>query len=1279
MQSFRKFLPQGDAAQPSIAGPSARQRLISRLELPPLSRLRKAPEWTIRSAKLLGCMVGALLLLFGGAALPGAARHSLDAGLDQQQQQQQLQGRWETAYGDGVVVGGALPPPPPRLLEPVLLHQTQATHNLTAQMRSWQHSWEVLGFRTQLADNAHCREDMRQLVALTGVRDYLTVYDALETAVQRSDMWRYAALYLFGGVYADIDVVAEPAMAELLNSNMNRSGVVFVESLPSPWLIGFIARFFYLTDMVRIPQYRNCIMIACRGHPALRATLDAIVSRFKFPPPHRSPEPTHTLELTGPGIFTDSVKASSQSSSALSPPLSRSDALAAAASATASAAALAASSSRRAARKRTADDSRSRRVRPLLGDDAADAAALKEANSAAAAAAAAADDEGVAAPGGVAALEAEAEALGPMLTISRLAGHKFFTHLGQGSWKTYRTAWAERSGATEKGGEYAGRHRALEIVGLEMLGGQRKLERHEVRLRSFFCLLLLLLPLAFALYRLRKRGALSAQTLKERWALARVQAVQAKAKLAAPLQRRRGMLWQRAVQTLALVVVLSGLRSQCGAVCLNPWRVVGFWLSTFEQAIRAPPPPPSYALSRRLPSLELAVLGCGEAPGATFGRSLTIDAVEELGRHFRAYSVHLFIQLVASPSEPYDNTRNVLTAWAVRNPAVQLHALRSVPLDKLTGRLPLPGSPEHAARIAGLRALRQSAAATVRGLPRHVEHVLMLDLESPTAFLPAALVEALTWERRWDAVCAATMGSDGVLSDLPHLYTAAMRKIGGGDRSDHSAADDALGAADDALGAAAAAAAAASSFAAALLAANTSQPASAIHQLAERNSQQQAQQAKRTMMVRSGALRVRTCSSSLALYHRSALRECVQSILAAADAGTADAGTAAAAPVSSASSASYTHHASGYDGGEEAAAAGGGGGRGRQRGGGGPPLGGGGSAACERTALHECMAAHGHERLYALPSLGLHRSAPHEDVQYLLITLLMLLPALAPCVAFCKRWLTEYLPADVHLVLPGFKRRLLAPLGSLIAKSPLGAASSRLAATIAQSTPWASLRASVIATAARHVLVRRKLLATLAFVVLLQVALLCRQLHSATAASDGAASMYDASLARFRRSLSRHGGALLASGAVPGAGAPGDDDAYAVDDPAALLGYEAAVGDEYDGRVGLLIPLVLPCLTAIDLIVSERSGPLTVRLPAAALALLTPLFVLLELRRLHAIELPELPAAAGAADSAGAASGEGGHGADLLAWLGSAAAGWVRQPWPSSLGLCDASLSCTAP
>ena len=191
----------------------------------------------------------------------------------------------------------------------VLLHQTVPSLNLSAREQSWRESWQHLGFQLQTANDAECRADMERLAQQTGRPDYLQVYDALETGVQKADMWRYSALFLYGGVYADVDVVAKPQMVELLNDNPNRSGIVFVESMPTPWLIGFFARFLYVTDMVRVPQYRNCIMIARKGWGAMRLTLDNIVAKFKNPPALRPAEPTFTLELTGPGIFTDSIRA----------------------------------------------------------------------------------------------------------------------------------------------------------------------------------------------------------------------------------------------------------------------------------------------------------------------------------------------------------------------------------------------------------------------------------------------------------------------------------------------------------------------------------------------------------------------------------------------------------------------------------------------------------------------------------------------------------------------------------------------------------------------------------------------------------------------------------------------------------------------------------------------------------------------------------------------------------------------------------------------------------
>jgi hypothetical protein len=176
-------------------GPSgAARRLRMEEGAPALERRRSGtPEWTAQSARLLGCTLGALCLLACGVGTLPTLGAPTDGGGGE---------------------AAAAPPAARRLLQPVTLHQTLPTAELTPQMRLWRDSWTALGFRARLADNAECRRDMQALVAATGEADFLAVYDGLETGVQRSDMWRYATLWLYGGVYADIDVVAEPPMAE---------------------------------------------------------------------------------------------------------------------------------------------------------------------------------------------------------------------------------------------------------------------------------------------------------------------------------------------------------------------------------------------------------------------------------------------------------------------------------------------------------------------------------------------------------------------------------------------------------------------------------------------------------------------------------------------------------------------------------------------------------------------------------------------------------------------------------------------------------------------------------------------------------------------------------------------------------------------------------------------------------------------------------------------------------------------------------------------------------
>ena len=103
------------------------------------------------------------------------------------------------------------------MLKRIVVHQTvRSLADLSPEQRDWRRSWQRLGFALSTADDAAARKDIERLSDVTSDGDYLRVYDALETSVQRSDMWRYAVLWLDGGVYADVDVYALPHASQLL-------------------------------------------------------------------------------------------------------------------------------------------------------------------------------------------------------------------------------------------------------------------------------------------------------------------------------------------------------------------------------------------------------------------------------------------------------------------------------------------------------------------------------------------------------------------------------------------------------------------------------------------------------------------------------------------------------------------------------------------------------------------------------------------------------------------------------------------------------------------------------------------------------------------------------------------------------------------------------------------------------------------------------------------------------------------------------------------------------
>ena len=261
---------------------------------------------------------------------------------------------------------------------------------------------------------------------------------------------------------------------------------------------------------------------------------------------------------------------------------------------------------------------------------------------------------------------------------------------------------------------------------------------------------------------------------------------------------------------------------------------------------------------------------------------------------------------------------------------------------------------------------------------------------------------------------------------------------------------------------------------------------------------------------------------------------------------------------------------------------------------------------CEPVSLHRCLAARGFGRMFILPRLPLRHSDATGDAEYVLLTLLLLLPSVAPCVWYCLRLL-------------GW--RTLRPAAAVPAAT--NAKVGRWARW-ARWAPWpfAAWPGGGAGGCSRRcwqpVFVVR-ILGVVAVIALSQAGLLW-QLHSSAVATAAAA----------------HGEtkALASRAAAP-----------------LTLARSAT----------LLLPLVLPALTALDLVAGARrrggfdASSIAVRAPAAALTIGTPIFWMLELSRLQGVALPLPPAGA---DDAADADG------------GSVLGGWLRQPWPSALGLC---------
>ncbi|CAM9439860.1 unnamed protein product [Chrysoparadoxa australica] len=186
-------------------------------------------------------------------------------------------------------------------------------------MKQWRATWIDLGFpMAGIKDKDKRRRDIALLSEITGKSAYLKAFDELEELVQGADFWRYAVLYLKGGLYADIDMAAQPGIVPVLQAYEQIEvtltywpQLVFVQTtdLISERLGKLIVRMNATTHQ-RFPQFSNGLLVAGEAYnPVFIDALDLILENMSDPSLdwHRG-KWAHTLLLTGPAVITDAYQ-----------------------------------------------------------------------------------------------------------------------------------------------------------------------------------------------------------------------------------------------------------------------------------------------------------------------------------------------------------------------------------------------------------------------------------------------------------------------------------------------------------------------------------------------------------------------------------------------------------------------------------------------------------------------------------------------------------------------------------------------------------------------------------------------------------------------------------------------------------------------------------------------------------------------------------------------------------------------------------------------------------
>lgn len=172
---------------------------------------------------------------------------------------------------------------------PPILWQTCFSKELTGRAAVCRESWKRMNTQWDLRFLDDAEIDAMMASSFPGAA--VETFRAFPLGVMRADMWRYAVLLEYGGLYADVDCTCHlPAHDwdfELPPGARHRE---------NPWLV---------VGVENDEHFCNWTIAGGAGHPALRRVIDLIVERSREGIDYTNEHFVH--EHTGPAIWTDAI------------------------------------------------------------------------------------------------------------------------------------------------------------------------------------------------------------------------------------------------------------------------------------------------------------------------------------------------------------------------------------------------------------------------------------------------------------------------------------------------------------------------------------------------------------------------------------------------------------------------------------------------------------------------------------------------------------------------------------------------------------------------------------------------------------------------------------------------------------------------------------------------------------------------------------------------------------------------------------------------------------